>query len=77
MKAQLKLVETSETSLETAIASAEGLAYQESALAMPSPPMNTFRVDSVGITPALIGILALSLAVSVATVIFTLKGSSR
>ena len=77
VKAQLKLVEIMRTRLETAIASAEGLAYQESALAMPSPPINTFRANAIGITPALMVILVLSFAVSLATVIFTVKGSSR
>ena len=75
--AQLKLIETTKLRLETAIASAEGRAYQESALPMPTPPVNALRVDSIGFSPALIGILALSLAVSLATVIFTVKGASR
>ena len=77
VKAQLKLIETTKLRLETAIASAEGRAYQESALPMPTPPVNALRVDSIGFNPALIGILALSLVVSLATVIFTVKGASR
>ena len=76
VKAQLKLVETTKTRLETAIASAEGRAYQESALPA-TPPVNALRVDSIGISPALIGILALSFVVSLVTVIFTVKGSTR
>lgn len=75
--AQLKLIETTKLRLETAIASAEGRAYQESALPMPTPPVNALRVDSIGFSPALIGILALSLVVSLATVVFTVKGASR
>lgn len=77
VKAQLKLIETTKERLETAIAGAEGRAYQESALPMPAPPVNALRMDSIGISPALIGILALSFVVSLATVIFTMKGSSR
>lgn len=77
VKAQLKLVETSKTRLETAIANAEGRAYQESALALPSPPVNALRIDSLGISPALIGIVAVSFVVSLFTVFFTVKGSSR
>lgn len=77
VKAQLKLIETTKARLETAIASAEGRAYQESALPLPSPPVNALRVDSLGISPALIVILFLSFAVSLATVIFTVKGSTR
>ena len=77
VKAQLKLVETTKARLETAIASAEGRAYQESALPVPTTPVNALRIDSVGISPTLIGILALSFVVSLATVIFTVKGSTR
>ncbi len=77
VKAQLKLIETTKARLETAIASAEGRAYQESALPMPSPPVNALRIDSIGISPTLIGILTLSFLVSLATVIFTVKGTSR
>ena len=77
VKAQLKLIETTKLRLETAITSAEGRAYQESALPMPTPPINALRVNSVGFTPALMVILVLSFAVSVATVIFTVKGASR
>lgn len=77
VKAQLKLIETTKARLETAIASAEGRAYQESALPLPSPPVNALRIDSIGISPALIGILALSFFVSLATVIFTVKGANR
>jgi hypothetical protein len=77
VKAQLKLIETTKARLETAIASAEGRAYQESALPMPSPPVNALRIDSIGISPTLIAILTLSFLVSLATVIFTVKGTSR
>lgn len=77
VKAQLKLVETTKTRLETAIASAEGRAYQESALALPSPPANALRVDSIGVSPALIAIVAVSFIVSLFTVLFTVKGSSK
>jgi hypothetical protein len=77
VKAQLKLVETTKTRLETAIANAEGRAYQESALAVPTPPVNALSVNSVGISPVLLGILALSFVVSLATVIFSVKGSTR
>jgi hypothetical protein len=77
VKAQLKLIETTKARLETAIASAEGRAYQESALPLPSPPVNALRIDSIGISPTLIGILALSFVVSLATVIFTVKGANR
>ena len=77
VKAQLKLVETTKARLETAIASAEGRAYQESALPVPTTPVNALRIDSVGISPTLIGILALSFVVSLATVIFTVKGTTR
>ena len=78
VKAQLKLIETTKARLETAIASAEGRAYQESALAVPTtPPVNALGVNSIGISPALLGILALSFVVSLATVIFSVKGSTR
>ena len=77
VKAQLKLIETTKTRLETAIANAEGRAYQESALAMPSPPVNALRMDSIGISPALVAIVAVSFVVSLFTVFFTVKGSSR
>ena len=77
VKAQLKLIETTKTRLETAIASAEGRAYQESALPMPSPPVNALQIDSIGVNPALIGIVAVSFFVSLATVIFTVKGASK
>lgn len=77
VKAQLKLIETTKARLESAIAGAEGRAYQDSALPLPSPPVNALRFDSIGISPALIGILALSFFVSLATVIFTVKGANR
>ena len=75
--AQLKLVETTKARLETAIANAEARAYQESALPLPSPPVNALRLESLGSSPAFIVIVAISLVVSLATVLFTLKGSTR
>ena len=77
VKAQLELLEMTRMRLDTAIASAEGRAYQESALPMPSPPINGLSLEAVAISPALIVILAISFVVSLATVIFTLKGSGR
>lgn len=77
VKAQLKLLEMTRTRLDTAIASAEGRAYQESALPMPSPPVNGLSIEAVAFSPALIVILAISFVVSLTTVIFTLKGSTR
>lgn len=77
VKSQLKLLEMTKMRLDTAIASAEGRAYQESALPLPSPPLNGLSIEAVAISPALIVILAISFAVSLATVIFALKGSTR
>lgn len=77
VRAQLKIVEMTRTRLETAIASAEGRAYQESALPMPSPPVNALRVDSIAFSPAFVAILVLSFVLSLATVILTVKGSNR
>ena len=77
VKAQLKILEISRTRLDTAIANAEGRAYQESALALPSPPVNALHVESIGISPAFIVIVAVSFVVSLASVLFTVKGASR
>lgn len=77
VRAQLRIVESTRMRLETAIASAEGRAYQESALPMPSPPVNAIRADSVAFSPAFLAIVALSFVVSLATVILTVKGSNR
>jgi hypothetical protein len=77
VRAQLKIVEMTRTHVERSIASAEGRAYQESALPMPSPPVNALRVDSIAFSPAFAAILVLSLVLSFATVIFTVKGLNR
>ena len=77
VSAQLKLIETTKARLETAIANAEGRAYQESALPVPSPPVNALRVESIGISPALVALVALSFVVSLVTAIFTVKGAAR
>lgn len=77
VRAQLKIVEMRRTHLERSIASAEGRAYQESALPMPSPPVNALRVDSIAFSPAFATILVLSFVLSFATVILTVKGSNR
>ena len=77
VRAQLKLLEITRMKLETAIASAEGRVYQESALPMPSPPVNAMRLDASGFSPAFLVILVLSLGVSLAIVILTVKGSNR
>lgn len=77
VKAQLKLVELTKQRLETAIAAAEGRAYQESALPMPSPPVNTLRADSMLFSSAFIAILVLSFMTSVGTVVFAVRGLNR
>ena len=77
VKAQLKLLEISRMRLDTAIAEAEGRAYQESALPLPSPPVNALHLEAIGSTPILVAILAVSLVVSLATALLTLKGASR
>ena len=77
VKAQLKLLEISRMRLDSAIASAEGRAYQESALPAPSPPLNALHIEAIGSSPVLVAILAVSLVVSLATVLLTLKGASR
>ena len=77
VKAQLKLLEISRMRLDSAIASAEGRAYQESALPAPSPPINALHIEAIGSSPVLVAILAVSLVVSLATVLLTLKGASR
>lgn len=77
VKAQLKLVELTKDRLETAIAAAEGRAYQESALPIPSPPVNTFRADSMLFSSAFIAILVLSFMASLGTVVFAVRGLNR
>ena len=77
VKAQLKLLEISRMRLDTAIAEAEGRAYQESALPVPSPPINALHLEAIGSSPVLVAILAVSLVVSLATALLTLKGASR
>jgi hypothetical protein len=77
VKAQLKVLEITKTRLETAIATAQGRAYQESALPGSSPPVNTLRADVFAYGPALMLGLVLSLLVSLGTVIFYVKGLSR
>jgi hypothetical protein len=77
VKAQLKLVELTKDRLETAIAAAEGRAYQESALPMPSPPVNTFRADSMLFSWAFIAMLVLSFMASLGTMIFAVRGLNR
>lgn len=77
VKAQLKVIEMTKTRLETSIASAEARAYQESALAAPTPPVNALRADAMVFNPAFILVLVVSLVVSVGTVIFTVRGLSR
>jgi hypothetical protein len=74
VKAQLKLVELTKTRLETAIATAEGRAYQESPLPVPSPPVNALRADSILFSSAFVAILILSFVASLGTVIFAVKG---
>ena len=77
VKAQLKVIELTKTRLETTIASAEGRAYQESALPAPSPPVNALRADATVFNPTFILVLVFSFVVSVGTVIFTVRGLSR
>jgi hypothetical protein len=77
VKAQLKLVELTKERLETAVAAAEGRAYQESALPMPSPPVNALRADSMLFTAAFVAILVLSFMASLGTVIFAVRGLNR
>ena len=77
VKAQLKLTEQTKTRLETAIATAEGRAYQESALPMPSPPVNAFRAESILFSSTFVAILILSFAASLGTMIFAVKGLNR
>ncbi len=77
VKAQLKLVELTKDRLETAIAAAEGRAYQESALPIPSPPVNTLRADSMLFSSAFIAILVLSFMASLGTVVFAVRGLNR
>jgi hypothetical protein len=77
VKAQLKLAELTKTRLETAIAVAEGRAYLESALPMPSPPVNAFRPESILFSSAFVAILILSFVVSLGTVVFAVRGLNR
>ena len=77
VKAQLKLVELTKSRLETAIAAAEGRAYQESPLPVPSPPVNALRADSVLFSSAFIAILILSFLASLGTMFFAVKGLNR
>jgi hypothetical protein len=77
VKAQLKLVEVTRTRLETAIATAEGRAYLESALPMPSPPVNAFRAESILFSSTFVAILILSFVASLGTMIFAVKGLNR
>ena len=77
VKAQLKLVELTKSRLETAIAAAEGRAYQESPLPVPSPPVNVLRADSVLFRSAFIAILILSFVASLGTMFFAVKGLNR
>ena len=77
VRAQLKSVEMTRTHLESSIASAEGRAYQESALPVPSPPVNALRVDSIAFRPAFAAILVLSFVLLFATAILTVKGLNR
>ena len=70
VKAQLKLVESTKERLETAIAVAEGRAYQESALPVPSPPVNAVRAESILFSSAFIGILVLSFMASLGALVF-------
>lgn len=77
VKAQLKLVELTKERLETAVAAAEGRAYQESALPMPSPPVNALRADSMLFMSAFVAILVLSFMASLGTVIFAVRGLNR
>jgi hypothetical protein len=63
--------------LETAIATAEGRAYQESALPMPSPPVNTFRAESILFSSTFVAILILSFAASLGTMVFAVRGLNR
>lgn len=77
VNAQLKLVEITKQRLESAITAAEGRAYQESALPMPSPPVNALRADSMLFSSAFIAILILSFMASLGTVIFAVKGLNR
>lgn len=56
VRTQLKILEISRSRLEAAVAIAEGRAYQESALPMPSPPMQMFAGNSFTLTGALVAI---------------------
>ena len=77
VKAQLKLVELTKSRLETAIAAAEGRAYLESPLPVPSPPVNVSRADSVLFSSAFIAILTLSFVASLGAMFFAVKGLNR
>jgi hypothetical protein len=67
VKAQLKLVELTKERLETAVAAAEGRAYQ----------VNALRADSMLFTAAFVAILVLSFMASLGTVIFAVRGLNR
>jgi len=77
VKAQLKLVEETKARLETAIAVAEGRAYQESALPVPSPPVNALRADSLAFSTAFVAVLVVSLFASMGMVMFAVRGLSK
>lgn len=67
--AQLKILELSRARLEAAVKSAEARAYQESALPMPSPPMQMFAGNSFTLTGALVTVsLAFLLILLVAVI---------
>ena len=69
MTAQLKILELSRARLEAAVERAEAQAYQESALPMPSPPMQMFAGNTFTLTGALVTIsLAFLLILLVAVI---------
>ena len=77
VKAQLKLVEETRARLETAIAVAEGRAYQESALPVPSPLVNALRADSIVFSAAFVAVLIFSFMASLGTMIFAVRSLNR
>ena len=77
VKAQLKLVEEIKARLETAIATADARAYQDSALPLPSPPVNVLRSDSMLFTSAFVAVLVVSLFASLGMVMFAVRGLSK
>jgi hypothetical protein len=69
VRAQLKILEMNRSHLEAAVVSAEGKAYQESAIPMPPPPLQMFAGNSFTLIGALVTIsVALLLILLVAVI---------